>query len=45
MVDIVLTDPSKEFLLGIEFSNGSEYEDGYNLIVIGFLFFEVVIVF
>ena len=45
MIDFVLVDPSKEFLLGIDYSNGSDYEDGVSMVVIGFILFEIIIYF
>lgn len=46
MIEIVLVDPSKEFLLGIDYSKGdNEVEDSISMIVIGFILFEIIIYF
>lgn len=45
MIEFVAVDPSKEFLFGIDYSSGKEYEDGLSMIVIGFILFEVIIYF
>lgn len=45
MIEIVLVDPSKEFLLGIDYSKGDELEDSLSIIAIGFILFEIIIYF
>lgn len=46
MIEIVLVDPSKEFLLGIDYSKGDyESEDSLSIIAIGFILFEIIIYF
>lgn len=45
MIEFRFVDPSKEFLLGVDYSNGEEFEDNINLIVIGFVLFEIIIYF
>ena len=46
MIEIVLVDPSKEFLFGIDYSEGDdESEDSLSIIAIGFILFEIIIYF
>lgn len=44
MLEIVLVDPSKEFLFGIDYSQGDD-ESEDNVIAIGFILFEIIIYF
>lgn len=44
MLEIVLVDPSKEFLFGIDYSQGDD-ESEDSVIAIGFILFEIIIYF
>lgn len=45
MTKFRFVDPSKEFLLGIDYSNGEEFEDSNNMLIIGFFIFEIIFIF
>jgi hypothetical protein len=43
MINYYLVNPTKGFSLGIEYMNGRKYGDNINFIIVGLLFFEIVI--